>query len=324
MFFRRGCLIIFVGLYELNIAENQLAVLPEGIFDNLRGLYELNIAGNRLTTLPEGIFGNLYHLQRLHLQNNRLEMVSSQTFNSAHNLRYLDLGRNSLIYIPTGIFSKQNNLKELYLDDNQLSWLPTDIFSDLDSLWSLDISGNQLEIPLKNIIDNLKSILQLNFYNDLGDAGSITYSQDIFSDALDEIRNDMPPNLYVYHILFLHNGILSENIRTELLRLYHDILSRTGPEYYIYIYAFNSRQEISMMLRHEHEERTRASKHTRENGIVVLSEIAHHRLYNNGANALLVKNPDKDSSEIIFHPKQRFLQWHPNRSVLINYYSISN
>ncbi len=59
-------------LTGLDLSDNGLTTLPEGVFDQFDSLRALNLYGNQLTTLPPRIFAGLTRLQNLYLFNNQL------------------------------------------------------------------------------------------------------------------------------------------------------------------------------------------------------------------------------------------------------------
>ena len=283
--------------------------LKAGDFDGLENLEGLSLDKNQLTDLPEGIFDGLESLQRLDLHENQLVTLPEGIFNDLRSLKSLFLNNNSLRTLSTGVFSRQINLEQLYLDDNQLSELHADMFSGLDDLWLLDISGNQLKTfpEPESIIYSLKNLRSLHFYSN---AENIAHNQDIFSQDWGGDVNDMPPHPYASRFLILRHDIVlcEKDVRTELLRLYRDLLSRRNPQYHIYIYGYNSTEQAQgrddglrwEALDPEKKHGTGPSKYTGKDGIVVLPDIDLHDWHNKHVDVLLAKSPDKASPEIIF------------------------
>ena len=309
------------NLQELNLQGYQLDALPGKIFNGLKNLQILRLWDNQLVNLPEGIFNGLENLQELYLDRNQLTSLPEGIFSALRSLQHLSLQNNSLRTLPPGVFSRQIHMEKLYLDDNRLSYLPAGIFSGLDELWLLDIRDNQLNTLTESIFYDLKNLRGLYFYSD---TESIAYNQDIFREDWSEFRNDMPPYPYFERILLLRRDIVlcEKDVRIELLRLYHDILSRTSPQYHIYIYGYNS-TELAMggddgpgwdELDPEKKHGTGLSKYVGKDGIVVLPSILNHAFRNKYADVLLAKSPDKTSPEIIFRRNDRPGDYYKNLS----------
>ena len=64
----------------LYLGENQLTMLPGGIFSGLNNLTRLDLDENQLTTLPADIFRGLSRLQRLNLSENQLTTLPVGVF----------------------------------------------------------------------------------------------------------------------------------------------------------------------------------------------------------------------------------------------------
>ena len=47
------------NLIDLNLYDNQISVLPDGIFDSLTGLKGFDLSSNQISELPTGIFDSL-------------------------------------------------------------------------------------------------------------------------------------------------------------------------------------------------------------------------------------------------------------------------
>ena len=123
-------------LKTLNLCDNELTTLPEGLFtgswDVATGGQELNLCDNELTTLPEGAFAGLHGLKILNLSGNQLTTLPEGLF-------------TGLSTPPAGYFgvTEPAKLERLYLQNNQLTALPEGLFTGLP-LVTLDLSDNQL------------------------------------------------------------------------------------------------------------------------------------------------------------------------------------
>ena len=67
-------------LKTLDLGQNRIETIPQGIFDDLDNLYALRLAGNDIAKLSNTTFGNMSSLQVLNLASNRLEAIPQGTF----------------------------------------------------------------------------------------------------------------------------------------------------------------------------------------------------------------------------------------------------
>ena len=136
------------SLEHLDLLNNRLSALPEGIFRGLSNLEALFLNKNSLTRLPPTVFEGLESLRWLALDHNRLESLPGGVFSGLTRLGWLGIRNNRLATLPEGVFQGLNSLTDLALDGNQLSELPEGVFGGLTSLTSLALLDNQLsELP---------------------------------------------------------------------------------------------------------------------------------------------------------------------------------
>ena len=97
----------FVGLNSLEIlqlGDNMLSELPDGVFDELTALKSLLLHENRLSELPDGVFDELTALESLLLHDNRLSELPAGVFAELTALETLLLGRNRRVpFAPTAV-----------------------------------------------------------------------------------------------------------------------------------------------------------------------------------------------------------------------------
>jgi Leucine-rich repeat (LRR) protein len=194
---------IFEGmtlLKTIDLSDNMIAVLPEGIFQSSRGvglpLTSLILYKNRIETLSEGIFGGLFSLSHLRLYGNKIAALPERIFQGLSSLEQLDLEKNEIAALPERIFeglplriiyldsNKISSLPErtfqgilsftadtgivkhhltlLSLGNNQITILPEAVFRGLSSLSDLVLKNNNIEVLAKGIFRGLSSLSQLS------------------------------------------------------------------------------------------------------------------------------------------------------------------
>ncbi len=130
------------GLSTLDLGENDIKELTEGVFNNLPNLYGLRLSGNGLVTISSGHFGNASSLHVLNLARNQLRVIEQGAFNGMVELRALRLDNNKLTDI-NGIMTSLDKLQWLNVSSNELQWF--DYAFVPHSVEWLDMHDNQIE-----------------------------------------------------------------------------------------------------------------------------------------------------------------------------------
>jgi internalin A len=176
---------------ELWMANNNLTIIPEGIFklntlrhlsiqrnpnistisqsiSELKNLERLWILGSDISTLPDGVF-KLKNLTQLIVTSNQLTSVSDSLRNLSE-LEFLDLGNNKIAHGPKAI-RELKKLKILYLNGNpSIDFSETIITaSNLSLLQRLYLHNNNYRTIPDNLhlLNDLKDLKQLNLQNNL-------------------------------------------------------------------------------------------------------------------------------------------------------------
>ncbi|GJQ72283.1 hypothetical protein Trydic_g3373 [Trypoxylus dichotomus] len=133
----------FEHLEDLNLANNLITELPEGVFGST-DLKLLMLSSNLIRNINENAFMILINLKTLDLSSNTLLVrIPVGLFRNNKNLQILNLSGSGLETISIGTFTGLHSLKDLYLSFNRLTYLPKGVFDDL-KLTSLHINGNSL------------------------------------------------------------------------------------------------------------------------------------------------------------------------------------
>lgn len=138
----------FTFLTEINLSRNKILEFPREICDlqKLEGLY---LNQNNIRIIPEGIFPHLRRLKFLKLSANRLVNLPSD-INQCTGLINLDLSKNCLKDIQNLVGLPK--LKKLSVEKNQLSELPSELFQN--SACELSVckaTGNPLRCPPEEV-----------------------------------------------------------------------------------------------------------------------------------------------------------------------------
>lgn len=133
-------------LHFLNLAHNNLSIIPFQIFQSLSALKELDLSSNRLVTFLDNFFIQNEALTVLNLQNNTLQRILTNSLQGLSNLIELDLSDNQIAYIDRSAFDSLKALQRLNLCRNNLNELPTTLFYRLHQLKYLNLSRNKFKI----------------------------------------------------------------------------------------------------------------------------------------------------------------------------------
>lgn len=176
----------FKGLMELellDVSQNELSEIPDGVFEMLSKLKNLDLSSNYITHISKESFSGLVQLERLYLHSNRIQSIQLEAFEGLEMLLELKLQGNQLTSLPTLRFPSlllldlsANNINTLEPSDLQtpnletlkvaslgLTSLDKDLIAALKNLHELDISANQLdEVPQALKQDSLKGLTKLS------------------------------------------------------------------------------------------------------------------------------------------------------------------
>lgn len=240
-------------LQQLDLADNNIRVVPDGAFCGMTNLHTLNLTRNRIRSseriginVPEcssselqnidlsfndirvlgedSGFSKLRRLQNLNLQYNNISEVSGESLVGLVSLKVLDLSNNKIGSLPQGLFAGSPELKEIHLQNNSLYSLAKGLFHRLEQLLVLDLSGNQLT---SNHVDNgtFSGLIRLIIL-------------DLSHNALTRIDSKTFKDLFFLQILNLRNnsiGFIEDNAFLPLynlhtLNLAENRLNTIGPQ----------------------------------------------------------------------------------------------
>lgn len=121
----------------LTTTNSQKITLP----DDIKEIEVLNLGNNSLQELPEGLGSTLTRLRILILRRNKFTSVPSPIFQLSH-LAELDLSHNCLSHFSEDI-EYLKGLKKLCVSHNKIQYLPSQI-GTLQALEEVDVSFNEL------------------------------------------------------------------------------------------------------------------------------------------------------------------------------------
>ncbi|XP_055383501.1 toll-like receptor Tollo [Condylostylus longicornis] len=193
----------FRQLQVLDLSENNIWTIPDGVFCPLKILNNLNISNNliqditnfrfssrnvntmrkskicgesmleidlsynKIASLQTSILSALSRLRRLNLKHNELNFIADRAFEGLMSLSFVDLSQNKLQNLPPDLFSETRYIREIYLQNNSMNVIAPGLFVDLAELLVLDLSNNELTSQWVNshTFLGLKRLMLLNLSN---------------------------------------------------------------------------------------------------------------------------------------------------------------
>ena len=123
-----------VALEFVDLSHNQLSIIPDYAFNQLRMLQSLDLFFNSLLSVQERAFIGLDDLLNLDLSDNSISSLTNNGFSGLPKLQSLDLSSNSISFITDDAFNGLNETKLLNLKGNKLRNITGSFFEDLSSL----------------------------------------------------------------------------------------------------------------------------------------------------------------------------------------------
>nr|CAI5829443.1 unnamed protein product [Callosobruchus analis] len=257
-----------VRTHNTDWSSMTLELSPNAFTDELRNLERLDLGENNIWNIPEGVLCPLYALEVLNLTRNRLREVSSFRFTAnpsekcGASLKILDLSRNSIDRLPSSQFSGLGRLQKLYLQangmsqladralegltslnilkisDNRLVSLPPELFSDTREIREMYLQNNSINVLAPGLFSELTQLLVLDLsHNELTAdwingatfAGLVRLVVlDISFNRISKLEQSVFRDLYSLQILRLNDNFIEtipENIFSALYNLHTLIIS---------------------------------------------------------------------------------------------------
>lgn len=134
-------------LKRLDLSQNLLEHLDNGVFKNVKNLQYLNLANNKFTTFSKLTFHPLSSLKEINLDNNLIgpslqdsNLFDRSGFGLTQKIKTLSIGGIGLNAIPDNFFVDAYDIRRLIISGNNI----TDVFELPFTLEYLDLSDNPI------------------------------------------------------------------------------------------------------------------------------------------------------------------------------------
>ena len=105
----------------LDLSSNNLTYLYNTSFQRYSQLTDLNLRDNSIHYIENGVFYGLQHLNKLVLSGNHMNDIGLEQFDRSSELQTLDISYNRLTHFNAGSLQFLPNIKNLILTDNNLT-----------------------------------------------------------------------------------------------------------------------------------------------------------------------------------------------------------
>lgn len=209
-----------LSLKVVNLSDNAISYLPEGLFYNTREIREIYMQNNELETLPKRIFNRLEQLLVLDLSANKLrsDHIEDETFGGLIRLIVLDLSHNTVARITRNMFKDLFFLQILNLYNNSIGSIEANAFTPLFNLHTLNLGQNKLQAIEDHVFNGLFILNKINLNNNM-----LSYiSENAFANCSDLKELDISSNKFtkvpeaILQLPFLKSLDLGENLLTEI------------------------------------------------------------------------------------------------------------
>ena len=156
----------FQNILKLELIRCSICEFDEDVFDKLVHLNYINLSQNNIVTVDNGLFKFNRQLVTLILQGNMLYDIDFDAFANLSELQTLDLSYNITLLLDKH-FLKCANLNELYLNNCRIEYIVSNSFRHLRNLTHLALNNNKIENLEKYTFRGLNNLKSLNLSNNL-------------------------------------------------------------------------------------------------------------------------------------------------------------
>ncbi|XP_063923713.1 leucine-rich repeat-containing G-protein coupled receptor 4-like [Zophobas morio] len=134
----------FKKLLSLNMANNQLEIVNNTLFNDSKSMLVIHLGFNNISLIEKDAFRDLSRLRYLFLQSNTLTKIEPRLFKDLTSLMYLSLANNSMEELQHGTFENLKSLLVLDISYNKILELHPYNFYSLQKLQLVDFSFNKI------------------------------------------------------------------------------------------------------------------------------------------------------------------------------------
>lgn len=149
-------------LFTIDLNNNHLVSIPEGIFRNCQELSTLTMRRNLISNIHDNAFVGLSRAFILTLTENKIKIINRNMMNPLSRLGILDLDGNEIEQLDANTLEVLPNLQTLSLRNNKISTWNVNILQRNPRIERLQLSGNQIQTLDVNTFSNLPNLIELS------------------------------------------------------------------------------------------------------------------------------------------------------------------
>jgi Leucine-rich repeat (LRR) protein len=176
------------------IKENNLEIIDEDSFQNLKNLKMLSLGSNSIQQIKKNAFRGIQNVQILYLNDNKLSSIAKEMLINLVNIIDLRFHKNQITQIEKNSFSSLSKLERLTFNSNKIKKINASIFSNFPCLTLLWLNQNEIDEIEVDSFTGLSSLIQLR----------------LESNELKKIHGHFFKNIQSLETLFLNNNEISE------------------------------------------------------------------------------------------------------------------
>ena len=186
------------SLKYLELGQNEIYAIQPNAFRSLSSLQQLDLSQNKLRKLNEGMWSGLQSLNILWLNGNNIKELPVSVFKSLRDLEELYLFNNKIASVKSDMWIGLDSLRVLW---NYITTLPAGAFQGLGKLQYLSVAMNKLKEIRGNMWEGLKSLVQMNLgsnnINWIEPKGFSNVPQLRFLELQNNELNSFPANIFI-------------------------------------------------------------------------------------------------------------------------------
>lgn len=149
-------------LVHVNIAFNELGIIPSGIFNNCGNMTIFTADSNRITDVVSNAFQGLYNLRIVSFRDNNIRTLHSTLFSSSPHLIEVNINSNQIEQIEPAVFALSPQLFALALEDNLITSWNSTILANNPLIHTLMLTRNRINTFAVNSFMNQPNLISLS------------------------------------------------------------------------------------------------------------------------------------------------------------------
>lgn len=131
-------------LTKIEMRNSSIQSIHKDFFRSIPKIRYIDLSYNQLAYLPEGIFELNEELRRVSLRNNKLTSIPQSLLDLKTYLTWIDISHNDISKVDFKVRQNLSSLSTLDISSNKLSRIPRDPFSSMPGITHFNVSNNKI------------------------------------------------------------------------------------------------------------------------------------------------------------------------------------